>query len=67
MTLPAKVRKWLTVGTGDTVIFEIIDGQLIIKKSSTVENYFNTLPPISPQFKKELENQIVADIMEQKR
>jgi AbrB family looped-hinge helix DNA binding protein len=61
VTLPKKVRKRLNVDTGDTIIFEYVGGQLIIRRARNIEKYFNSLPPMDIS-KEKIEEMIAADI-----
>jgi AbrB family looped-hinge helix DNA binding protein len=61
VTLPSKVRKRMGVKAGDTVIFEFVDDQLVVRKARDIENFFNTLPPLELSLKKKLEEKIAAD------
>ena len=54
ITLPKKVRKYLQVQSGDTLIFEVQGKNLMIRKSSSVEQMFDSLPPLKNKFKKDL-------------
>lgn len=62
VTLPAKVRKYLGIDAGDTIIFVYVGDYLVIRKAKNIENYFNTLPPLEFPFKERLEEEIAADI-----
>lgn len=61
VTLPAKVRKYLEVDAGDTVIFDFVDDMLVIRKAENIENYFNTLPPLDVSYKEKLGEAIASD------
>lgn len=61
VTLPVKVRKHMGIEAGDTVIFEFVGDQLVIRKARNIENFFNTLPPLDLPFKEKLEEKIAAD------
>jgi AbrB family looped-hinge helix DNA binding protein len=62
ITLPAAIRKHLGAARGDTVVFELIDGRMVIRKGKSVEGYFSTLPPLKRDFKRELDGVIAAEI-----
>lgn len=61
ITLPKKVRKYLQVQTGDTLIFEVQGKTLTVRKSSSVEQMFDSLPPLNGPFKSELPNDIALE------
>ena len=61
VTLPVKVRKHMGIEAGDTVIFEFVGEQLVIRKARNIENFFNTLPPLNIAFKETLEGKIADD------
>ncbi len=54
LTLPKKVRKYLQIQTGDTLIFEVHGKHLVIRKSGTVEQLFDSLPPLKNNYKTEI-------------
>jgi AbrB family looped-hinge helix DNA binding protein len=45
VTLPSKLRKRMGVEAGDTLIFEFVGDQLVVRKARNIEDFFNTLPP----------------------
>jgi AbrB family looped-hinge helix DNA binding protein len=61
LTLPVKIRKRLGLETGDTVIFEYVGDQVVMRKAGNIENYFDSLPPLDFSFKEKLEETIAAD------
>ena len=61
VTLPAKVRKQMGVEAGDTVIFEFVEDQLVVRKARNIENFFNTLQPLDFSLKEKLEEKIAAE------
>ena len=61
ITLPKKVRNRLNVDAGDTIIFEYVGNQLVIRRAINIENYFNSLPPLDIS-KEKLEEKIASDI-----
>ena len=65
LTLPKKVRDYLHTGTGDTVIFELVEDRLIIRKAKSVEFFFNSLPPLEKSLKN-LDKKIAAEIWKNK-
>ena len=54
ITMPKKIREFLELKKGDTIIFELRDSMLFVRKSKTVESFFSTLPPLKVPFKKDL-------------
>jgi len=62
ITLPVKIRKDLGLGSGDTVIFNIEDDHLVIRKEKNIESFFNTLPPLSFSFKERIDDEMVSEI-----
>ena len=66
LTLPKKVRKYLQVQTGDTLIFEVHDKHLLVRKSSTVEQMFDSLPPLENKYKNELPLDIALEAKKSK-
>ena len=61
LTLPRKVREYLGVEGGDSIIFALVDDLLVIRKEKNVESYFKSLPPLEPPFKGELEERIAIE------
>lgn len=61
ITLPVKVRKLLQIDEGDTIIFDFVEDTLMIRKARAIESYFNTLPPLTDSWKKQLDEVIAAD------
>ena len=61
VTLPKRVRRHLEVSTGDMVIFELKDNGLIIRKSRSIENYFDSLPPLEGDLKEKVAQQIARE------
>jgi hypothetical protein len=49
------------VDAGDTIIFEYVGNQLVIRRARNIENYFNSLPPLDIS-KEKLEEKIASDI-----
>jgi AbrB family looped-hinge helix DNA binding protein len=63
LTLPRRVREYLEVEAGDTIIFELVDDLLVIRKAKDVQGYFRTLPPLDVPFDKQaLEENIAAEV-----
>ena len=61
VTLPKKVRRHLDVDNGDTIIFEYVKGQLVIRRARNIEKYFNSLPLMDIS-KEKIEEVIASDI-----
>jgi AbrB family looped-hinge helix DNA binding protein len=61
VTLPKKVRRYLEVDQGDTVIFELKDNVLVVRKSRSIEHYFNTLKPLEGDFKEKVAREIARE------
>jgi len=61
ITLPSKIRKKMGVETGDTILFDDIDGTIVIRRVKNIENFFNTLPPLDFDLKEKLAETIAAD------
>ena len=66
VTMPKKVREYLNLNKGDTLIFELKNGALQVRKSQSIENYFATLPPLKISFKDNLPGTIAKDVMKKK-
>ena len=66
VTLPKRVRRYLEVDRGDTVIFELKDNLLIVRKAKSIENYFNTLKPLEGDLKEKVAQEIARDARKQK-
>jgi len=63
ITLPLRLRKNMGLESGDTVIFNIEDDHLVIRKEKSIETFFNTLPPLPFSFKEKIDEEMISEIM----
>ena len=61
ITLPKRVRGFLGVDSGDTVIFQQIDDVLVVRKAPSIERLFGKLPPLPKDWRERVAAEIAAD------
>jgi AbrB family looped-hinge helix DNA binding protein len=61
ITLPKKVRSFLEVASGDTVIFDLQDNTLVIRKAGSIESLFGSLPPFKGLTKERVAREMAED------
>ncbi len=61
VTLPLKVRKFLDVQAGDSVIFEFSGDYVTLRKVPRIENFFDTLPPLERPYGEQLQEIIASE------
>lgn len=62
ITLPTRVRRRMGFNAGDTIIFDFLGDQLVIRKARNIAEYFNTLPPLDRPFKEKIGEIMAEDI-----